>query len=280
MYKIIKSVSITLLFGLLFGCGSDQGGAQQQSLQENNNVPNTAVQNVVELGVTATAAPKTLDVLAHGCNARWVDGLLVQFRPTTLPSDMDITSSEICDAAKVMVEKAIKTSREVIDRNCSVADNVVVERGFGSYEDALHWVLSFEPDSKEVVYVANLMKMCIPNNREKLLKEVVGDIPQAIYSVGTFVQDGKSCRGYLYGGYLYEGTKKEPFSKWYGLSGYGGCEEFSMTDEGDNVFHPVHNPNGTPLGDVLRNKYKYSGQLPVTYTYKKQVYKFVSDPLG
>jgi TPR repeat protein len=205
-----------------------------------------------------TASASTLDSLAKGCPVKNVDGTPVGFHPTQIPTSIKVTAQEVCGIARRTVDNSRKTSEKAVASFCGPMDQYVNERFAGSYAQAIEVIGSQRYGDPTMEKAYKMLTTCRPEDRRKQVRQITA--PISIYSVGSFVHQGQSCRGYVYE------LKGPKGSRVYELEGLGDCA--GLTTAGNKtLFHPKNNPNGTYLGDHIRTVLKYDSALPETWNY-------------
>ncbi|HEY9276739.1 MAG TPA: hypothetical protein VIO87_00860 [Methylotenera sp.] len=209
-----------------------------------------------------------LQNLASSCGSIDIYGQSLKFRDTKLADESPIKDDDVCQAAEEFSEKNKKILLATL--MCDVVDETVNRLGRGDVEagvrEAEHMANSGNPDA---ISLMNRYRPCTnENSREVVLKSIAKDMGYAIYSVGTFTWEGKTCKGYL-------AETANTNSKGYDLHGIGPCKSIDVY-KGANVHHPEKRPAGIPAGDYFKKTLAYDGELPETWIYHDREYKFTS----
>ena len=87
------------------------------------------------------------------------------------------------------------------------------------------------------------------------------------------MSDGSSCVGYLE---EMTGMVEGGGATQYFLFGTGPCEDRDFHDP-KVLFNPIANPSGLPPGDVIRDRFAYTGPLPSEWVYQDRHFPFGGD---
>jgi len=226
--------------------------------------------------------PKDLAELGARCEAGDPYGRRIEFRGTALPAAFKLSAKEACQVAGTMTEQHRAEQNAQLDLLCGTLDGIVREFGGGDYDRAARTLTQrFGANDPQVRPALALIGKCRSSAAraaasEEIRKEIAArNARLAVYSVGQFEHQGRTCRGYLEEFASDQGTKPtQPWGTGYELRGYGDCEQVRI--DAKEVFNPVRNPGGRLKGDFYRDALKYDGALPATFSYRGVTYNFVS----
>lgn len=216
-------------------------------------------------GVTS----KILDQRAGDCGVKKIDGSPITFASTSIPDGTDLDRNALCSIARDAAERDERLSRNSLSDLCDVVSQSFGTADFAELERKAH---ENGADVDPSLRQGNAM---ITNcaHPEAAIRSASSASRTKIYSVGRLMSDGSSCVGYLeeMSGMVQGGGATEYF-----LFGTGPCEDREFHDS-KLVFNPTANPSGLPPGDVIRDRFAYTGPLPSEWVYQDKHFPFGGD---
>lgn len=216
-----------------------------------------------------TSGPGTFDSLdrtAGDCGVRRVGGGLVTFAGTAIPSGVSVDRRVLCGLARNAASRDDQTVRKQLETMCQGISRMAGTSNFAAlvqkYGDA-----ATDPDPAKRQAFASFVECA---NKGKAIRSASAGYGIRIYSVGMSTFAGTSCLGYLQ---EMSGMKEAGGTTSYFLFGTGSCASRDFQDQ-KAVFQPEANPSGKPPGDVIRNEFAYTGELPKQWVYKGRTYPF------
>lgn len=214
-------------------------------------------------GVAVAPVAETSDLLdkrAGDC------GDSVTFAATTIPKDVDVNRTMLCGFAREVTSRNDRITRDQLESLCQSVSESSGTSDFAAlfekYRDAAN---NADPAQRQMIAI---IWECA--NKEQAIRRASAATTIRIYSVGRLTSGGSSCLGYIE---ELSGMKEAGGSISYFLYGTGNCSGQDFNDK-NVVFHPEANPSGRPPGDVIRQKFAYTGELPKQWVYKGQSYPF------
>lgn len=211
-------------------------------------------------------APDLLDRIAGDCGVRRIGGGLVTFAATAIPKGIKVDRHMLCGLAHDAASRDDQTDRKQLETMCHGISQIAGTSNFAAlvqkYGDAAN-----DADPAKRQAVASFVECA---NKSEAYRAASAGYDIRIYSIGMVTFAGSSCLGYLQ---EMTGMKEAGGSTSYFLFGIGSCAGHDFHDQ-QAVFHPEANPSGRPPGDVIRNQFAYTGDLPQQWVYKGQTYPF------
>ncbi|MCU0897958.1 MAG: hypothetical protein MUC55_10690 [Burkholderiales bacterium] len=220
--------------------------------------------------------------VARGCAVRDALGGDIWFGATPLPESTRITRAEACAVGETLAAKTHEFLRVRVAQVCDPAAEIVRTRFGGDYSAAMAHAqqLAAAGDANAARAYATLARCRTEESRAGLLEDARRELAKAeihygVFSVGQFVADGRTCRGYIEQVRIESRSARaqSPDTR-YGLSGLGDCAAFRFAPEG--LFDLSRRLEGVLPGDYIREAFRYDGVLPDTWTFGGRSYNFVS----
>jgi hypothetical protein len=221
--------------------------------------------------------------LAQGCSIQDALGGTIWFGPTVLPESTRLSHAQACDVGEALAGKTRDFLRVRVGQICDPITDAVKNRFGGDYGAAMANAqrMASAGDPTAARAYATLARCRTDEARAGLEEDIrrelatVG-IRYGVYSVGQFVADGRTCRGYVEQVRIESKSARgapTPDTR-YGLSGLGDCAAFRFAPEG--LFDLSRRLEGLLPGDFIRQAFRYDGALPETWTFGGRGYNFVS----
>lgn len=212
--------------------------------------------------------PDLLDGRAGDCGVRRPGGDSVTFAGTSIPKGVDVDRTTLCGFAREVASRDERTTREQLESLCqSLSESAGTSDFAGLFEKYRDAANDADPAQRQTI---GIIWECA--NKEQAIRRASAASTIRIFSVGRLTAAGSSCLGYIE---EISGMKDAGGSTGYFLYGTGSCG--GALNDKNVVFHPEANPSGRPPGDVMRERFAYTGELPKQWIYKGQTYPFGGD---
>jgi len=227
-----------------------------------------------------------LGEVARGCSIRDALGGTIWFGATAMPASSRLTRAEACAVGEALAAKTHEFLRVRVAQICDPAVELVRDRFGGDYGAAMAQAqrLAAAGDTSAARAYATLARCRTDESRASLVEDVrrelaTAEIHYGVFSVGQFVADGRTCRGYVEEVRVENRSARAqaPDTR-YGLSGLGDCAGFRFAPEG--LFDVNRRLEGMLPGDYILQAFRYDGVLPETWTLGGRGYNFVSASAG
>jgi hypothetical protein len=230
-------------------------------------VPPTAL--VDNQASPAVATSRILDQRASDCGVKKIDGSPVTFDSTSIPDGADFDRNALCGIARDAAERDERLSRKTLSDLCDVVSQTYGTADFAELERKAHENGADVDPSLRQAYA--MITNCA--HPEAAIRSLSSAVRTKIYSVGRLMSDGSSCVGYLE---EMTGMVEGGGATQYFLFGTGPCEDRDFHDP-KVLFNPIANPSGLPPGDVIRDRFAYTGPLPSEWVYQDKHFPFGGD---